>query len=101
MSLETLRTSLNNYQKAVKKAKSKYFSDIISRNCHRPRVLFSTINSIINLSVDFHFDEPAIACENFHKFFTNKISDIRQLIIPADYDDSSVPPACSSYFCEI
>ncbi len=99
VSLEILRTSLNNYQKSVKAAKSKYFSDIISRNCHRPRVLFSTINSIINLSVDFHFDEPAIACENFHKFFTNKISNIRQLIIPADYD-SSVPPACSSSFSE-
>lgn len=28
--------------------KAKYFSDIIERNCHRPRVLFSTINFVIN-----------------------------------------------------
>jgi len=96
--IEILRTTLTNYQKAVKAAKSKYFSDIISRNCHRPRILFSTINSVINSSVDFHFDEPAIACESFLRFFKNKISVIRQFI-PADYDPS-VPLACSSSFSE-
>lgn len=47
--------SLTNYQRAVKEAKSKYFSDILARN------YFSTINSVINPSIDLHFDDPVTA----------------------------------------
>jgi hypothetical protein len=48
VSYDILKDSLQTYQGAVKTAKAQYFSDIIERNYHRPRVLFSTINSIVN-----------------------------------------------------
>jgi len=48
VSYDILRDSLQTYQGAAKTAKAQYFSDIIEKNYQRPRVLFSTINSIVN-----------------------------------------------------
>lgn len=42
VSLEILRTSLTNNQRAVKEAKSKYFSDL-ARNYQRPKILFQQL----------------------------------------------------------
>lgn len=49
---EILRENLVQYQKAVKTAKPKYFSDLTEKNHHNPRALFSIINAVINPSVD-------------------------------------------------
>lgn len=44
VSFQMLRDCWSHYQRTVKDAKRKYFSDIILSNCHKPRVLFKTIN---------------------------------------------------------
>lgn len=49
VSLEIFKDFLVKFQSAAKSARSKYFSDLITTHCHRPRDLFSTINSVINL----------------------------------------------------
>ncbi len=46
--LKCYRNLLNKYQYAVKAARTKYLSDLISRTAHCPKVLFSTINTVLN-----------------------------------------------------
>lgn len=48
VSLEILRESLLNYQKAVREAKCQYLSNVVSTSSNNPRVLFNTIQSVIN-----------------------------------------------------
>ncbi len=48
VSLEMLRDCLADYQRAVREAKSQYLSNIISSSSHCPRVLFDTINAVVN-----------------------------------------------------
>lgn len=48
MSFDILKGSWCRHQKIVKAEKTKYLSDIILNNCHKPCVLFSTINAILN-----------------------------------------------------
>ena len=52
VSYHILWESLYVFQKAVKSAKSKFLSEIVSKNHHRPRILFSTIDSVLNPMVD-------------------------------------------------
>lgn len=40
VSFEMLRDSLSQYQKSLKVAKSRYFTEIINKNCHRPKIIF-------------------------------------------------------------
>ncbi len=82
MSFEMLRDSLHSYQKAVKAVKAKYLSAIIENNCHRPRVLFNTINSVINPSNSIGPEISMEACENCMSFFVSKIENIRSQIPP-------------------
>ena len=46
----TLRESLIKYQDTVEIERVKYFSDLITKNCNNPRVLFDTINTVLNPS---------------------------------------------------
>ncbi len=48
VSYETLRDCLHTYQQYVKSAKAHYFSALFSQNHHCPRVLFRTINTVLN-----------------------------------------------------
>lgn len=50
VSSDILKDSLFKYQKTVKMEKSRYFSNVIAKNSHKPRVLFNTINSVLNTS---------------------------------------------------
>ena len=45
---DIFRDSLNIYQNSVKTAKVEYYAQLINNNAHRPKVLFNTINSILN-----------------------------------------------------
>lgn len=47
VSYESLIDCLTTFQRAVKAARSNYLSNIISKNCHNSKVLFSTINTIL------------------------------------------------------
>lgn len=62
-----------NFQKAAKSARSKYFSDLINTHSHRPRILFSTINSIINPGCQFHVEPSTERCECFLQIFSEKV----------------------------
>lgn len=72
-----LRESLSNYQKAVKAAKTMYFSKIVSNNYHQPHILFGS--------------------ENLLKFFVNKIVDIRSHIILPTFDPYIHSPTFASF----
>lgn len=55
ISYEMLRDWVN-YQRAMKTARSQHFSDIIEKNYHNPRVLFSTINYCLNPKIEVSGD---------------------------------------------
>jgi len=69
VSYDILRESLHVFQKAVKSAKSKYLAEIVSKNQHRPRILFSTIDSVLNPVADAFPTLSDTLCENFSSFF--------------------------------
>jgi len=65
VSLDIFRNSLAAFQTAAKKARAKHFSDIINKHSHRPKILFSTINSIINPQVSPEVETSTGICETF------------------------------------
>lgn len=83
VSLEVFRDCLVIYQRAVKEAKSQYLSKLINNNSHRPGILFSTINSVINPAPVVLNDASVNTCNVFKKYFIDKVQSVRQTIIPA------------------
>ena len=97
MSLQMLRDCCRHYQKTIQDAKRKHFSDIILSSHHKPRVLFNTIDFLLNaLQIACIEASPAV-CENFLHFFIGKVASIRAQISPSAYD-SSVSVPCSAVF---
>ncbi len=90
-----LQESLNKYQYAVKAARTKYFSDLISRTAHCPKVLFSTINTVLNPVIVSPIDSISHTCEDFLNFFIRKIESIREVIVSSH----SVQAASMSSSC--
>ncbi|KAI2665836.1 cGMP-specific 3',5'-cyclic phosphodiesterase [Labeo rohita] len=73
ISYEILKSSLSQYQKAnIRSAKSMYLSQLIDKNVHRPRMLFSTINAVVNPPVSNYLSETFEMCESFCHFFEEK-----------------------------
>lgn len=83
ISYELLKDTLRTYQHAVKAARTKYFSDLINRTAHCPKVLFSTINTVLNPSIAPLLDSTLYTCEDFLNFFVSKIEHIRKDIVPS------------------
>uniref|UniRef100_A0A8C1UC21 Reverse transcriptase domain-containing protein n=1 Tax=Cyprinus carpio TaxID=7962 RepID=A0A8C1UC21_CYPCA len=98
VSLEILRGCLFDYQRAVKEAKSKYLSNIIINSGHCPRVMFNTINSVVNPHICSLTDASVSTCENFLHFFINKVESVRQLTTNSSVTDSVVAAAHSAVF---
>jgi len=67
------RDSLATYQKAVKEAKGRYLSNLIYSNSHHPGILFSTINSVINLESAALNDVSENTCNAFKEYFIDKV----------------------------
>ncbi|KAI2648194.1 RNA-directed DNA polymerase from mobile element jockey [Labeo rohita] len=80
----------------VRWAKSMYLSELIVKNVHRPRMLFSTINAVVNPPVSNYLSETVEMCEK-------KIKKIRQNIRPSTYDPAvfSNPSAIFSQFSSV
>lgn len=74
------------YQRAVKLAKSNYFSVIISRNYNNSRVLFSTVNAVLHPTATLSFTPSADMCEEFLNFFIGKVVGIRSQILSVGID---------------
>ncbi len=80
MSYQILRDCLRTYQAFVKTARSTYFSNLINSNVGRPKVLFSTINKVLNpIATTFPEVSPAV-CNDFLEFFITNIQNIRTTI---------------------
>ena len=82
---EILRKSTAAYEKARRLARREYFSKIINENKKNARVLFSTIERVLNPPQLYKQSLPAskAKCNEFASFFDNKISNIRADIMSA------------------
>ncbi len=103
VSMQMLRDSLSQYQKAVKTAKSRYFTEIINKNCHKPKIIFNIINATINPSICSFTEVSPRSCDDFLTFFVNRINELRMGINPV-LSDPSTTLSCTavlSYFTPI
>lgn len=100
VSYDILRDSWHKYQKIVKNQKSAYFAGVINDNCHKPRVLFSILSSVLNPPQSNCTEASAETCEAFLNFFVEKILTIRAHVLPPSYDPSVTftPLAIFSHF---
>ena len=97
ISWDILRDSLLTYQRTVKAAKTEYLSLLVSTNVHKPQVLFNVFDSLVN-PCDIVCVEPSPSlCEDFLKYFVNKISTLRSAL-PQPAQDPSAPIASSAVF---
>ncbi len=70
VSYQILRDCLRTYQAFVKTARSTYFSNLINSNVGRPKVLFSTINKVLNpIATTFPEVSPAVCNDFFRGFY--------------------------------
>uniref|UniRef100_A0A1A8P7L4 Uncharacterized protein n=1 Tax=Nothobranchius rachovii TaxID=451742 RepID=A0A1A8P7L4_9TELE len=97
VSFQMLKDCWRQYQRTVKEAKRKHLSDIILSNCHSPRVLFKTINSVLSAPYADCIEPSLEACENLLLFFIEKVSSTRAQICPCAHDPSVVV-SCSAVF---
>lgn len=74
ISFEMMQDTLCKYQRAVKSAKTKFFSDLVASNSQRPQVLFNVFNSLVNPRDSDCIVPSLILCENFLKHFVDKIA---------------------------
>ena len=77
--LEIFKKSTAAYNKAMRLARQAYFSGIINENKNNARVLFSTIERLLNPPQSYKQSLPAskARCNEFASFFDNKILNIR------------------------
>ncbi len=69
-----MQDTLCKYQRAVKSAKTFFFSDVVASNRQRPQVLFNVVNSLVNPRDSDCIVPSLILCENFLKYFVDKIT---------------------------
>lgn len=96
-SLQILKDSWRFYQRTVRTARAKYFSDIIVSNSNNPRVLFETLNNVLNAPQAACLEASDELCEGFLHFFLSKIESTRALICPP-LSDPSIPVTPSAVF---
>ncbi len=89
VSYEILRDCMHTYQQFVKFAKAHYFLALISQNHHCPRVLFRTINTVLNTVGSAAFDNSEKCLQNLSHFCVDKISTTR-----ANISISTSNPVC-------
>lgn len=82
VSFQIFKSALASFQAAAKIARAKHLSDLISKHSNRPKILFSTINSVINPVNSPVVDVSTDTCEKFLTFFINKIENLRSVFTP-------------------
>uniref|UniRef100_A0A669DR24 Reverse transcriptase domain-containing protein n=1 Tax=Oreochromis niloticus TaxID=8128 RepID=A0A669DR24_ORENI len=96
-SLQILKDCWRLYQDTVKEAKRKYFSKIFSSNSHNPRVLFKSIDSVLNAPQSGCLEASHKLSNDFMCFFIEKVATTRALISSTESDPSVLIP-CSAVF---
>lgn len=90
------RDSLNSYQCTIKAERAKYVSKIITKNSGDPKFLFNTVNSVLHPSTTAISETTSHSGEDFQRFFTEKLDNLRaHILLPSQ--DPSEPLICSSF----
>ena len=97
VSFQILKDCWRCYQDTVKETKQKYLANLIELNRHNPRVLFKTIDTILNAPQPVSLEASPETCNSFLDFFIDKVATVRALI-SAPASDPSVPVPCSAIF---
>ena len=95
VSYQILKDCWRCYQSTVKEARREYLSNIIESNCHNPRVLFKTIETVFNSPKPMCTEASPEMCNSFLDFFTDKVATARALI-STPVPDPSDPVPCSA-----
>ncbi len=76
------RESTLSYRKALKIARSDYFSSLLEENKHNPRYLFNTVAKLTNNKASTGVDiSQQHSSNDFMNYFTSKIDTIRDQIV--------------------
>ena len=86
--LHSLKGELVPIPENCEERKNKALFSIILANCHKPRVLFSTINLFLNPPQANCFEPSSETAESFLHFFVDKITTIRAHITPPSFNPS-------------
>lgn len=88
ISFEILRDHLTNDQKAMKAAKSNYLCNLFA------------VNAVLHPTLMVHFEPSTEVCQNFLKFFTQKIHNIKTSIQSSNLSTivCSKPSGCFDCF---
>lgn len=78
------------YSVSLKKARTQFYSNIISKNQGNSKQLFSTINHLTKPQTISHNDTSEEKCNSFITFFRQKVETIRSLL--SSTPALSVPP---------
>lgn len=83
------RESISRYRKALKTARSEYFSSLLEVNKHNPRYLFNTVAKLTKNKASADADTHQQHSSNdFMNFFTSKIETIRDNILTMQPSDT-------------
>ena len=83
--LSDLERCHDKLSKAVKEARTSFFSKLILANHSNPQILFEVIESVTCPSSTSSIDASQERCEDFLNYFRNRLSDIKQNITPPDW----------------
>ncbi len=76
------RESTLSYRKALKTARSDYFSSLLEQNKHNPRYLFNTVAKLTKNKASTGVDiSQQHSSNDFMNYFTSKIDTIRDQIV--------------------
>ena len=88
-----LKDLLTAYNGKIKETRDQYFAQLISTNQHNPRILFNTINQLVNSPPPIADVSSSADCDKILSFFIEKIDKIRANITPPT---SAVDLTCPS-----
>ncbi len=89
--------SLTKLQEAAKLARTNHFSEIIVKYSHQPRVLFNTINTILEPSASVCLESSIANCERLKKYIFDKMICICFAIVPTKLDLGVVAAPLGSF----
>ena len=80
------------YCLALKDARARYYSNLISRNTGNSKKLFSTINHLLKPQTPSLTETTAERCNSFIDFFRSKVNNIRSMLPGSSSPSPSAPP---------